>query len=236
MHVKSVLLVAALSLSPPALAQGYPNIPEPMIFDMVRPLGAKRGELEANALAQRNLSGRRRSVKWGPEVEYAIADGFAMEFELPGEDLGVTDYKIGIQGTFGTLAGGQGAHGLQYLGAYNRERSQWESSLLYLLGYRFDNRWSMMAMVGIGDVAVGGRDHDRSNLIVNHSTFYDMSEATTLGFEINARRGADSYTLLMPQVHQALTASLKVQAGLGVVREQGDAWRPSVGLRLIKEF
>lgn len=234
MNLKSLLLVAALTAPPSAFAQDYPHIPEPMIFDMVRPLGAKQGELEANTLVQRNLSGPRQSVKGGPEVEYAIADGFAMEFELPVEDIRVTGYKIGVQATFGTLAGGRGVHGLQYLGVYNRESSRWESSLIYLLGFRFNDRWSTMTMVGIGDVTVGGCD--RSNLIVNHATFYDVSEATTLGFEVNTRHGADRYTLLMPQVHHAFTASLKVQAGLGVVREQGGAWRPHAGLRLIKEF
>jgi hypothetical protein len=33
-----------------------------MVFDLVRPLGAKRGELEVNALAQQNLSGPDRTT------------------------------------------------------------------------------------------------------------------------------------------------------------------------------
>ena len=28
-----------------AVAADFPDIPEPMVFDMIRPLGAKRGEL-----------------------------------------------------------------------------------------------------------------------------------------------------------------------------------------------
>ncbi|MBM3578403.1 MAG: hypothetical protein FJX40_12255 [Alphaproteobacteria bacterium] len=213
--------------------QDAPRIPEPMVFDMVRPLGAKKGELEANMLVQRNLSGPHRSVNGGPEVEYAIADGFALELELPVDDLHVAEYKLGVQGTFGTFAGGRAVHGVQYLGVYDRASPRWENSLTYLLGYRFDHRWSTMTMIGIGNV-VGGRA--RGNLLFNHSTFYDISDATTLGFEINTHRGAGRYTLLMPQVHQALTGSLKLQAGLGVVRGRSAAWRPQVAFRLIREF
>ena len=65
---------------------GYPHIPEPMVFDMVRPLGAQRGELEINTLAQRNLSGSGSRTEWAPEIEYAFMDGLAIEFELPFEN------------------------------------------------------------------------------------------------------------------------------------------------------
>jgi hypothetical protein len=46
-----------------ATSAAIPAIPEPMIFDMVRPLGARRGELEVNALAKVNLSGPGRHVE-----------------------------------------------------------------------------------------------------------------------------------------------------------------------------
>lgn len=50
------LLVLTMSVCP-AHAGDYPDVPEPMVFDMVRPLGARAGELEVNTLAQTRLSG-----------------------------------------------------------------------------------------------------------------------------------------------------------------------------------
>jgi hypothetical protein len=224
---------AALSGFPPAAsARDAPGIPEPMIFDMVRPLGAKRGELEANALVERNLSGPHRTAEWAPEIEYAIADGFAVEFELPFDGTRLTDFKLGLQGTFGTFAGGRAIHGVQYLGLYDRASGRWGSTLVYMLGYRFDERWSTITMAGIGDVTIGGE----SKLIVNHSTFYDLSSATTLGVEMNLSRGSENRTLIMPQLHQHLSPQLSIQAGLGAVREEHESWRPRAAIRLITEF
>ena len=80
---RSLYAPLLLLASVPAGAQEAPEIAEPMVFDLVRPLGARRGELEVNALAQRNLSGPDRNVEWAPEIEYAVADGFAVELELP---------------------------------------------------------------------------------------------------------------------------------------------------------
>ncbi|MET1756812.1 hypothetical protein ABVV53_15305 [Novosphingobium sp. RD2P27] len=236
-HMSLVLACSAIALSslPSAvIAQDAPIIPEPMVFDMVRPLGAKRGELEANTLAERNLSGAHRAVEWAPEVEYAIVDGFAVEAELPFDGARLTDYKLGLQGTFGTFSGGRAIHGVQYLGLYNRASTRWESTLVYVLGYRFDERLSTMMMAGVGDVTFGGSD--QTSLIVNHSTFYDLSADTVLGLEVNFKRGGEHRTLVMPQLHQDLTTQLSLQAGVGAVREEHEPWRPRAAVRLIKEF
>ncbi len=85
-----------------------PRIPEPMVFDLIRPLGAKRGEAELNSLGRIPLSRKARQVdgvsdplglvrrsqdrqgtEWAPEIEYALTDGLAVEFELPMENLSV---------------------------------------------------------------------------------------------------------------------------------------------------
>jgi hypothetical protein len=107
------LLVIPCLMITPAQATVAPDIAEPMVFDLVRPLGARRGELEINALAQRNLSGPEKAVEWAPEIELAVADGFAIELELPLSGMHVTDYKVGLQGTFGVLNGGKGIYGAQ---------------------------------------------------------------------------------------------------------------------------
>lgn len=67
----------------PDIVKGAPVFPEPMIFDLVRPLGARKGEFEANTLALLPLKGRRYNVDWAPEIEYAFANGYAIELELP---------------------------------------------------------------------------------------------------------------------------------------------------------
>lgn len=227
-------LAAALCAPVPAFAEEAPAIPEPMVFDMIRPLGAQRGELEANTLVQRNLSGPEQTVEWAPEVEYAIIDGFAIEAELPIEGTRIAEYKLGLQGTFGTFARGKGIHGVQYLGLYNRAAGRWESTLVYIVGLRLNERWSTLSMIGAGDVTFSGPSH--RSLIVNHSTFFDLAAETHVGVEINARRGAGNQTLVMPQAQFALADRLNLQAGLGAIRAEGEPWRPRVGARLIKEF
>ncbi|RVT95160.1 hypothetical protein EOD43_11725 [Sphingomonas crocodyli] len=225
------MLAATVAL--PVHAQTYPAIPEPMVFDMVRPLGAKKGELEANTLGQINLSGRHREVEWAPEVEMALADGFAAELELPLTDRKVTAYKMGLQGTFGTLRGGDAVHGVQYLGVYDRADDRWYSSLLYLIGNRLGERWSSMTMIGIGDVTFSGPN--ASALLLNQSIFYDLGPDTILGIEANYRTGGDRYWLIMPQLHHDF-GPVSMQAGIGATKARGSAVRPRAGLRLIAEF
>lgn len=231
---RSLYAPLLLLASVPAGAQEAPEIAEPMVFDLVRPLGARRGELEVNALAQRNLSGPDRNVEWAPEIEYAVADGFAVELELPLESRRVTDYKLGVQGTFGVFNRGRAIHGVQYLGLWNRERRRWDSSLLYVIGNRFDDRASTLTMLGVGEVGAGGRE--TRALLVNHTSFYDVAATTTVGVEVNMRLGRERSTLIMPQVQQDIGHSFQLQMGLGAVRHDGDAWRPRPGIRLIRQL
>ncbi|MBB3347198.1 hypothetical protein [Sphingomonas sp. BK069] len=231
---RAVALTAPLLACAPAAAQEAPDIAEPMVFDLVRPLGAKRGELEVNTLAQRDLSGPSPVVEWAPEVELAVADGFAVELELPFENRRLTDLKLGLQGTFSLLDGGRGIHGVQYLGLWNRAHRRWESSLLYVIGYRFGARVSTLSMVGIGDVSAAGAA-ERA-LLVNHTSFYAAGDDTTIGVEVNVRAGRERSTLVMPQLHQALSPRLEVQAGLGARRETGDTWHPRAGIRLVRSL
>jgi hypothetical protein len=224
-----------LLLAPaPVWAQEAPDIAEPMVFDLVRPLGARRGELEINTLAQRNLSGPDRTVEWAPEIEYAVADGFAVELELPLAGRRVTDYKLGLQKTFGVFNQGRAIHGVQYLGLWNRERRRWDSSLLYVIGNRFDRRSSTLTMIGIGEVGAGGRE--TRAFLLNHTSFYDIADRTVVGVEVNLRMGRDRSTLIMPQLQQELGQRFQLQVGLGATRHEGDAWRPRTGLRLVRQL
>jgi hypothetical protein len=49
------------------------------MFDLVRGLGAKQGELEINSLTDFPLNNTsNRSVEWAPEVEYALFNNFGV--------------------------------------------------------------------------------------------------------------------------------------------------------------
>jgi hypothetical protein len=236
--IKSLLACLCLVLpTAPALASStsVPVIPEPMVFDMIRPLGADRGELEANVLALAPLSGDPRVVEWAPEVEYAFARGHAIEFELPFENGGLAEFKLGLQGTFGTLDNGRAIHGWQYLGVYDRHEKRVFNTVLYMIGQRFNSRWSAMAMVGVGEISPGFTS-DKDALLVNHSTFYDVNERSVAGLEVNVRSGGKRSLRVTPQWHQKLGRHTNLQFGLGVHKARFDVARPEAAARLIKEF
>lgn len=216
-------------------SENYPHVPEPMVFDMMRPLGAKRGELEVNTLAMTALSGTDKTLYWAPEVEYAFADGFAIEGELPFENGRLAELKLGLQAAFGTMNGGRTAHGVQYLGIYDRSARHYRNSVAYMLAHRANARWSSVSMVGLADIGFGGGE-GRNALILNHSTFYDATAHQIVGVEVNYLSGSHGSTLIMPQLHQKLSSSINVQLGVGAEKEGGSPVRPRAGLRLIREL
>ncbi len=234
----AVLALALSGAAPAAIAReavDYPHIPEPMVFDMVRPMGARRGELEVNALALSPLSGQERALEWAPEIEYALADNFALEFELPFEGARLAELKMGLQGTIGTFDQGRIVHGVQFLGIYDRESGRTSQALLYMLGRRHSERLSTMSMVGVGDVRLGQSESD-AGLLVNHSTFYDLGRDRIAGLEFNYKSSRDGGVALIPQFHAPLAPKVNVQVGAGVDRQRRERARPIGGVRLIKEF
>ena len=46
------------------------GIPEPLVFDMVRPLGSPKGEMEVNAFLNQSTHGG--PLQWSPELEYSF--------------------------------------------------------------------------------------------------------------------------------------------------------------------
>ncbi len=218
---------------------GAPLIPEPMVFDMVRPLAAPRGELEVNALGLFPLDAPGEEIDWAPEIEYAFADGFAVEFELPFDNARLTSYKIGLQGTFGTLGDNSIVHGFQYLGVIDRDTGRLETTLLYIAGVRYSERWSTLTMIGFNlpnDLRAADEGRDDA-LLLNHSLFFDVSKQTTAGIELNVRAGRRTRSwLVMPQLHQRLADTVMLQAGFGAQKSAGRATHPTAALRLIKEF
>jgi hypothetical protein len=208
---------------------GVPVIPEPMLFDMIRPLGGRQGELEANVLATSRLDGH--APEWAPEVEMAVADGLAVELELPMTGARVDAFKLGLQGTFGTALQGRFVHGVQYLGTADRA-GRWGSSLLYLAGMRHDRRWSSLTMLGLKSRTTTSRPVT----LINHSLFRDVGRRTTAGVEFNRRGGADGNWLLLPQLHRRVGSETVMQAGAGIDKPRGSRATPLASLRLVREF
>jgi hypothetical protein len=212
-----------------------PKIPEPMVFDLVRPLGAKKGELEVNTLAifpyrsvNRDLdsdpfgSGQttrdRRGIEWAPEIEFAFADGWAIEYEAPFEGSKLEAYKVALQGTFGTAFENRYIHGFQTIVEPTTRWEKWNSTLLYIGGLKIDDRWSALMMTG-GRINLEGRNNFTTfERLLNTSLFRQCGESLVLGLEVNhaiGRRGA-SQTLLIPQLHYELGKRFELQSGLGL--------------------
>lgn len=169
-----------------------PRIPEPMVFDLVRPLGAKHREGEINVLnviplrrksmavddAPDPLGLVRRSLdtqgfEWAPEIEYPFGNGLALEFELPMENGRVEAYKSAGQAFFGTALEHLFIHGAQVIVQYDSQPKLWTTTFLYLAGFRFNDTWSALSMFG-PRTELGGRVSDRRTEWLNMYRFLRM--------------------------------------------------------------
>lgn len=211
----------------------HPHIPEPMVFDLVRGLGAKRGELESNALVLVNArSGR---VGWAPEVEYAFADGYALELELPLVDRHLEAIKLAVQGTLPNGHSSNFTHGWQTFAEVSLDDGTTDGVLVYMFGHRFSAMWSYLTIIGakstFSDVGLS-----QTTGLLNASLFASPSELVTLGLESNTSIGAHGAwsVRLFPQIHVQISRHARIQlaAGIDVSEDRVD---PMVGTRLIME-
>jgi hypothetical protein len=218
------------------VAPQYPQIPEPMYFDLVRPLGARKGEAEINTLFNNFPHSGRRAAHWAPEVEYAFLDGYSIEFELPFENQYLQEYKTALQGTFGTAFDNRMVHGWQVIGNYLLEEDAASMDALYLLGYRFNERWSVFTMNGLRQTQFNRRGKLMG--IANATVFRDITPNVVVGVETNTEiaRGARLLFLVIPQVHIQMGERYNLQIGMGLGKYSPGDFRPSVAFRLIREF
>jgi hypothetical protein len=193
-----------------------PRIPEPMLFDLVRPLGDAKGKLEINTLADHNL--RSGEVNWAPEIEYSFLDGYAVELELPFNDLSLAQYKFAFQGTLGTLLDSRMIHGWQVIGRHDRHEKHYFTDVLYLNGMHLSGKWSLFYMLGVrSNLSV---KRERLNGLFNNSVFYSFSRQLTLGLEINSElpRWQKWRYRVIPQIHYDFTRHTALQLGGGPAR------------------
>ncbi|UUX95403.1 hypothetical protein [Aquabacterium sp. J223] len=210
--MSAVVHAAGTDLGDAASGSDALGIPEPLVFDLVRPLGSPKGELEVNLYA---AHGRGQGLAWSPELEYVFADGHAVELELPHSRGTLDEIKVAVQGTFGGLWGGRMIHGWQFISRKALEAQPTHHDLLYLHGARWSDQWSSMHMVGLRhaeSAASGPR-----TWLVNAALFWRASDRWTLGLEANlehARPGGWGYRLT-PQLHLPLRRNEALQLGLG---------------------
>jgi hypothetical protein len=235
---KATLLVAATVPNPDDGGAGSirPHIPEPLFFDLVRPLGARPGEFEVNTLFRRSLSSGR--LEWAPEIEYALPRGWALEFELPMEGTQVSAYKAAAQKTVGTLRDGRYIHGWQGFVEWDTHGgARWSTTQVYISGYRFNSRWSSLSLHG---VQVADSSSGRLAGVANNSVFYDVNARWVTGVETNFLRGRRDQGVLrvLPQVHLSMPAGFTLQMSVGLESRPLTPVRPRAvaAWRLIREL
>ncbi len=210
----------------------FPHIPEPLVFDLVRGLGARRGELEVNTLGVMSVD--TGAFHWAPEIEWAFWDGQAIELELPLRGRHLEAVKVALQSTL-PAPWRRFTHGVQAFAEVGLDAGATDAVLLYLAGQRLGTRWSYLSMVG-GSAMFDGGSVESPSAIFNLSFFYDVIEWSTFGLETNSRQlGAEGWLFrLFPQVHVQLSRRLRVQLSGGVEVRDGPAG-PLGALRVILE-
>lgn len=237
LNAKLLLLILLISLINTARAydkySSEAQIPEPLLFDLVRRINSDKGEWEFNSLLVDGNGSDIKNVHIAPEIEWAFADGKAVEFELPTAEGKIQTLKSALQfqipSWFVQLAG------IQVIYETSVKENLHELTPLLILAHRLSPRWSTLAMVGNQISSAAGRIHQKP--IMNLNFFYNESEAIDLGLEINLSGLGASFDglIMMPQVHTLLSGDIKIQAGLGTLY---DGYRHSAisAFRLIKEF
>ena len=210
----------------------FPYIPEPLVFDLVRALGARRGELEVNTLVVVDVE--QPLVLWAPEVEWAFADGYAVELELPFVDRELEAVKAALQGTLPSRVP-TFVHGWQTFTEVGLDHGDVDTIFLYIFGHRFSPKGSYLAMAGT-DVTFPHRGRVTAGALFNASVFVDVREWQTWGLETNTSvsRGGDWSLLIFPQVHLQVSKRLRMQLSVGA-EVQAAGVSPLVAMRVILE-
>lgn len=199
------------------------SVPEPLMFDLVRGLGAKQGELEINTLADFPLNNsHNRGVEWAPEIEYAILDNLAVELEFPLTDFKLEAYKMAVQWTIGSSKNNKFIHGIQVIGEKYIHDDILELNFLYVPAYRFNEVWSAIGLFGIMIESGSDSPKKKTTVIINASVFANLNEHSVVGIEINNTdptfQKVDNNKmelLILPQAHYELKSGLSFQLGFG---------------------
>lgn len=219
------------------------QIPEPLMFDLVRGLGAKKGELEINSLADFPLNNiPNRGVEWAPEIEYALFNNFSIELEFPMTNFELEAFKTAIQCTIGSSKSNKFIHGTQVISERYLHDDILELNFLYIPAYRFNEVWSAIGLFGVMIESGSDAAEKKHTIILNASVFADLNKHTIIGIEINnsdptLQRIDDNKMelLVLPQVHYAFDSGFSLQFGFGPKLIQNHI-NTSAVLRVIKSL
>ena len=219
------------------------SVPEPLMFDLVRGLGARQGELEINTLADFPLNNTSvRGVEWAPEVEYALFNNFAVEVEFPFEDGDLEAYKMAVQWTMSVSENNKFIHGLQVIGETLIHEDLTEFSFLYVPAYRFNSVWSAIGLFGVMLETGSDAADKNSTILLNASLFANVNKRTVIGLELNNTDPTfqkiddnEMSLLILPQAHYEFDSGWAFQVGFGPKISENDTDVSGV-LRVIKSF
>lgn len=217
-----------------ALSSRTHGIPEPMTFDMVRPLGAKKGELEVNTLFMGRWRNGKFTNNWAPEIEYAFRDGMAVEFELPMQNLKTEAIKAAFQATLPSRSD-RFIHGFQFFNEYGLHNRHLGMTAIHIAGFRITENLSIVSLNGVHNANLLRKPELAA--ITNHTLFYHVSDQVTLGLETNFfLRAKESTFLFLPQIRLELNPRYSLQIGAGFQREPENTFAPVVGMRVVRTF
>lgn len=230
-----------------------PLIPEPMVFDLVRPLNALAGEFECNVLAlfpmKRGaagasglpdpigaipLPGKAQGIEWAPEFEWCPRDGVTWEAEFPFIDDRFEAAKIAHQRMLGTGFDDRFLHGWQAIGLNDFDSGTTTLSALWVAGWRFNHTWSTLGLFGARQ-EIGRPGFRATEYLQNLSLFADVRDDLVVGLESNYQQevtGRAAALLLMPQFQWHVRGCLTFQGGAGY-RFATDGNLPEAAIRVI---
>lgn len=208
-------------------------LPEPLYFDLVRGLAARRGELEVNSLFSGHLGGR---LHWAPEIEYAVADGMALELELPMIDAHLDAIKVAGQTRLPLPPNEIFIHGMQGIVETLLSDGSTDLTLLWLVAAAPNRTVSFMGMFGTR-LPVDRHGTGTPDLVANPAIFARLSPRLTLGAEANGVLHPDRRHALrlLPQIHWEPINHLRLQLGAGVEANR-DELHPMLATRLVLEL
>jgi hypothetical protein len=184
------------------------GVPEPLLVDWVRALGARAGEFELNALGVLQTDGR---FELAPEVEWVPVDGLGLEVEAVVKNQGFDGLKLAGQLTLLSDARAGLGHGLQVVGRWQRGSNVVSLTALHLAQARLGARGSLGVMSGL-EVGTDGR----LAFAVHPTVGVRLHERVSLVLEANGRAGPFGVEgALVPHLRADLPHLGSVQLGAG---------------------
>lgn len=175
---------------------------EPLFIDLVRPINSKQGDLEINSLCYNDG----KKLMCAPEIEYVIADGTAVEFELPMEGRHVKEYKFAFQQRLKPIKKFQHYHHATQLIIQKpvHKNEHVTHKLFYISGVNIKD-FSIIAMNGFSNTK------NNTQIASNMAFYWNVSQKIAYGVEYNYEHN----TRITPQIKWHLP-DFEIQIGAGI--------------------